>query len=63
MAKYIITKTERYSVSADDPRIALNHFHIFYNNLNLSDFGLDNYSFDQDDFEYLDGTDSIEKEN
>lgn len=63
MAKYTITKTERYEVEADDPRIALNHFHIFFNNAYLSDFNMEALTINQDDFKFLDGSDSIEESN
>ena len=64
MATFVITKTERYEVEADDPRVALNHFHIFYNNFYAFEVGINETTMTQDDFEYLDGTDTIEqKEN
>lgn len=63
MAKYIITKTERYEVEADDPRVALNHFHIFFNNAYLSDFDMEALTIEQDNFWYLDGSDTIEESN
>jgi hypothetical protein len=63
MAKYIITRTERYEVEADDPRTALNHFHIFFDNAYLSDFGMETLTLDQDNFELLDGADTIEEQN
>ena len=64
MATFVITKTEQYEVEADDPRVALNHFHIFFGNADLADFGIVILKHDQDDFEFLGGTETIEqKEN
>jgi hypothetical protein len=61
MATFVITKTEQYEVEADDPRVALNHFHIFFDNAYLSDFGMDTLTLDQDNFEFLGGTETIEQ--
>ena len=59
--KYIITRTERYEVEAEDSRTALNHFHIFFDNAYLSDFNMETLTLDQDNFELLEGTDTIEE--
>jgi hypothetical protein len=61
MPKYVITRTESYEVEADDPRTALNHFHIFFDNAYLSDFNMETLTLEQDNFELLDGTDTIEE--
>jgi hypothetical protein len=61
MPKYIITKTESYEVEADDPRTAMNHFHIFFDNAYLSDFGMETLTLEQDNFEFLDGMDTIQE--
>lgn len=62
MPKYIITKTERYEVEASDPRVALDHFHYWFNNIPFEDLGLTVTTLTDTDFEYLDGTDSIEED-
>jgi hypothetical protein len=61
MGKYIITKVERYEVEASDPTVALNHFHLWHNNIPAEDLGLTSIILMEDDFEYLDGTDSVEE--
>lgn len=62
MTTFVITKTERYEVEADDPRVALNHFHIFYGNADQADLvGMVILKHDQEDFEYVDGKATIEQ--
>lgn len=60
MTTFVITKTERYEVEADDPRVALNHFHFFYGNTDRAEVGVI-LTHDQDDFEYVDGKATIEQ--
>ncbi len=62
MPKYIIIKTERYEVEAENTRTAMNHFHIFFNDAYLSDFGMEELTIPQDNFDFLDGTYTIEEQ-
>lgn len=61
MARFIVTKVERYEVEADDARVALDEFHYFFNGVPLEDLSIESLTLEQDSFEYLDGTDTIEE--
>lgn len=55
--KYIITNTERYEVEADSLDQALALYNITFNGIDpeMYDLPADQY-YDQDQFEYLDGS-------
>lgn len=63
MPKFILTKTERYIVEAENAEIAAKNFSVLYNDGDAEIIELlDDDVIDQDAFEYLDGKTEIEEE-
>jgi hypothetical protein len=62
MRKYIITVTDRYEVEAESAELALKSYRIHFDDIEGEIFGLDEIeAISQDDFEYLDGSVSVEE--